>query len=83
MSDTPPTTEEKRWTKEDIGKEVEVLIEGVHYHDIIVEVWLPDGQKIIGPRLKCGHIFARYTMVPAMMQASEETEKAFEMMGGE
>ena len=27
--------------------------------------------KIIGPRLKCGHIFARFSMIPAMEQASQ------------
>ena len=77
------STEEKVWTDEDIGEEVEVVIEGIRYFDTIIEMWLPDGQRIIGPRLKCGHIFARFTMLPSMLQASEETKKTLDMMEDE
>ena len=66
--------EEKIWTEEDIGTEVTVVTEGIRHTDIIVEAYLPDGQKIIGPRLKCGHIFARFSMIPAMEQASQATK---------
>jgi len=73
-------TEKKCWTDDDIGTEVEVFIEGIRYFDTIIEMWLPDGQRIVGPQLKCGHIFARYTMLPSMLNASEETKKALDMM---
>ena len=66
--------EEKIWTEEDIGTEVTVVTEGIRHTDIIVEEYLPDGQKIIGPRLKCCHIFARFSMLPAMEQASQATK---------
>jgi len=72
--------EEKVWTDEDIGNQVDVVIEGVRYTDTIIEMWLPDGQRIIGPQLKCGHIFARFVMLPSMLQASEETKKMLDMM---
>ena len=71
--------ENKIWADEDIGEEVEVLIEGIRYFDTIIEMWLPDGQRIIGPKLKCGHIFARFTMLPAMLDASEHTKKMLDM----
>jgi len=32
----------------------------------------------IGPSLTCGHIFARFTMLPAMIQASETTKRHLE-----
>ena len=73
-------TQEKIWTDDDIGTEVEVFIKGIRYFDTIIEMWLPDGQRIVGPQLKCGHIFARYTMLPSMLNASEETKKALDMM---
>ena len=68
------------WTDDDIGTEVEVDIEGIRYFDTIIEMWLPDGQRIVGPQLKCGHIFARFTMLHSMLSASEETKKALDMM---
>ena len=74
-------SEQLCYTDADIGEEVETIIEGIRYTDIIIEMWLPDGQRIIGPRLKCGHIFARYTMLPAMEAASEATKKMFEDVG--
>ncbi len=76
-NESPPS---HRYTEDDIGKEVEVLIEGIAYMDTIIEMWLPDGQRIIGPQLKCGHIFARFTMLPSMLQASEDTKKMLDMM---
>ena len=36
--------ENKVWTDEDIGEEVEITIEGIRYYDTIIEMWLPDGQ---------------------------------------
>jgi hypothetical protein len=68
------------WLEEDIGKEVEIIIEGVRLIDEIIEAWLPDGQRIIGPKLKCGHIFARYSMLPAMFAASEATQDMLRQM---
>ena len=73
--------EEKIWTEEDIGTEVTVVTEGIRHTDIIVEAYLPDGQKIIGPRLKCGHIFARFSMIPAMEQASQATKDMIMQFG--
>lgn len=75
--------ENKVWTEEDIGEEVEITIEGIRYYDTIIEMWLPDGQRIIGPQLKCGHIFARFTMLPAMLAASENTKKMLDMAEGD
>ncbi len=71
------------WKKEDVGKETPVFIEGVKVIDMIVEVMLPDGQVIIGPQLACAHIFARYSMVPAMEMVSEATQKTIESMEGD
>ena len=71
------------WTEENLGDEVEVSIEGVKYLDTIIEVYLPDGQRIIGPKLKCGHIFARFSMLPAMFAASEATQEMLRQMEGD
>jgi len=76
-------SETKVWTEKDIGEEVEIVIENVRLMDIIIEMWLPDGQRIIGPQLICGHIFARCTMLPTMLNASEKTKKMLEMMEDE
>mgnify|MGYP003111100432 FL=1 len=62
----------------DIGKEVQVKIEGVLVWDEVIKMYLPNGTTIIGPSLTCGHIFARFTMLPSMMQASEATKKHLE-----
>ena len=70
----------KEYTEEDIDEVVETVIEGVKYIDTIVGVFLPDGQYIIGPRLKCAHLFARFSMIPSMEQCSEEVQK---MIGDE
>jgi hypothetical protein len=75
--------ENKVWTDEDIGEEVEITIEGIRYYDTIIGMWLPDGQRIIGPQLQCGHIFARFTMLPAMLEASESTKEMLDMIGSE
>lgn len=66
------------WTEEDVGEEVEIEIEGVRVWDTIVEMYLPNGSQIIGPSITCGHIFARFTMIPAMLEASEATKKHLE-----
>lgn len=75
--------ENKVWTDEDIGEEVEITIEGIRYYDTIIGMWLPDGQRIIGPKLKCGHIFARFTMLPTMLAASESTKEMLDMIESE
>lgn len=66
------------WIEENIGEEVEIEIEGVRVWDTIIEMWLPNGSRIIGPSITCGHIFARFTMIPAMLEASEATKKHLE-----
>ena len=64
------------YTEEDIGKITETVIENVLVVDEIVKRCLPmTGQPIIGPRLKLAHLFARCTMIPAMEEASEATER--------
>lgn len=62
---------EKIYVESDIGEEIEMNIDGVTFFDEIVEVCLPDGKTIIGPKFVCGHIFARFTMLDDMMAASE------------
>lgn len=66
-----PKPKERIYTKKDIGTEVRSVIEGVEMFDEIIAVWLPNGQQIIGPTLKCAHIFARFSMIPAMMEVNE------------
>lgn len=59
-----------QYTERDIGNEVFIVREGVAYYDTIVQVTLPDGQTIIGPRLSCGHLYARFVMLDGMMAHS-------------
>ena len=66
---------DKTYTKEDIGNEVTLNIDGVSLNDVIVEVALPGRGTIIGPTFGCAHIFARLTMMASMMQASEHANK--------
>ena len=66
------------YTEEDIGKRVRVIVENIAYEDIVVEVILPDGQAVIGPRLKCAHLFARFSMVPPMEYESERLRQEME-----
>jgi len=61
---------EKTYTSDDIGKMVTLNIDGVALEDVVVEVVLPGKGTIIGPTFVCAHIFARLTMMEAMMQAS-------------
>ena len=67
-----------QYTERDIDTEVFIVHEGVGYYDTIVRVTLPDGQTIIGPRLTCGHLFARFTMLPQMMAHSDATDAAID-----
>ncbi len=83
MKQENDSTEPVIYTEADIGEEVEITHEGIRYYDTIIEMWLPDGQRIIGPQLKCGHIFARFTMLPAMLTASENTKKMLDMAEGD
>jgi len=62
---------EVAYTDDDIGTEVSTVIEGIQYFDTVIECWLPDGQRIVGPRLKCAHLFARFSMIPQMEMVSE------------
>ena len=62
---------ERKYVESDIGEEIEMNIDGVTFFDEIVEVCLPDGKTIIGPKFVCGQIFARFTMLDNMMAASE------------
>ncbi len=66
------------YKKEHIGSEVITEIEGVQVWDEIIELMLPNGNTIIGPSLTCGHIFARFLMLPAMVEASDTTRKHME-----
>ena len=61
---------DKTYTKEDIGTQVTLNIDGVALDDVVVEVALPGRGSIIGPTFVCAHIFARLTMMEAMMAAS-------------
>ena len=67
-----------QYKPEDIGTMIEVTIEGVTYMDEIIGVWLPDNQYVIGPRLKCAHIFARFSMVPPMLATSDARRESME-----
>ncbi len=69
----------KEYTEDDIGKRVSIIHEGVKYQDTILKITLPDGQEIIGPMLTCGHLFARFTMLPDMMISSERTKEFGDM----
>ena len=60
----------KRYTEKDIGEEVTLNIDGVELVDVVVKVALPGRGSIIGPTFVCAHIFARLTMMEAMMSAS-------------
>lgn len=66
------------YTEEQIGEEVEIEIEGVKVWDMVIELMLPNGSTVIGPSLTCGHIFARFTMLASMIEASEHTRKHME-----
>lgn len=63
---------EKTYTSDDIGKTVTLNIDGVALEDVVVEVVLPGKGTIIGPTFVCAHIFARLTMMEAMMHASAQ-----------
>ena len=68
------------YTEEQIGDEVEIFIEGVKVFDEVIQITLPTGNKLIGPSLSIAHIFARYTMIPSMIAASEATEDMLRQM---
>lgn len=68
-------TEVEQYTSEDIGKTVMLNIDGVALEDVVVEVALPSRGSIIGPTFVCAHIFARLTMMEAMMAASDYASK--------
>ena len=68
------------YTVEDIGTEVEVVIEKVRLYSEVISVMTPDGKTLIGPEVSLAHIFARYTMIPGMIAASEATKEAFRQM---
>ena len=66
---------DKKYTKKDIGNQVTLNIDGVVLNDVVVEVALPGRGSIIGPTFVCAHIFARLTMMEAMMAASAHASK--------
>mgnify|MGYP005999652823 CR=1 FL=1 len=68
-------TEVEQYTSKDIGKTVTLNIDGVALEDVVVEVALPGRGSIIGPTFVCAHIFARLTMMEAMMAASDYASK--------
>lgn len=67
------------WSVADVDRQVATLIEGVLYYDTVVEEFMPDGQIVWGPRLKLAHMFARFSMIPAMEACSENMRSK---MGG-
>jgi len=73
----------KEWKEEDIGDEVLIEIGGISLFDDIIEIMLPNGRIVIGPSLQLAHIFARWTMVPQMIEVSEATRRAFDIMSGD
>ena len=70
-----------RYTDDMIGEEVEINIDGVRFMDIVVETWLPNMQRLVGPQMICAHIFARYSMIPDKMRTSELVEKMVRFTG--
>ena len=66
------------YRESDIGSMKTVVVEGIEYMDEIIGVWLPDNQYVIGPRLKCAHLFARFSMVPAMLATSDAIKDSME-----
>ena len=67
---------DKTYTQDDIGSQVTLNIDGVALNDVVVEVALPGRGSIIGPNVRvCAHIFARLTMMEAMMAASAHASK--------
>lgn len=66
------------WTEEDIGKSIELDVDGVVVPDTVIEMYLPNGHRIIGPSLTCGQVFARFVMLPPMIEASEATKRHLE-----
>jgi hypothetical protein len=66
------------FTEVDIGKEVQTKIEGVLVWDEVIEMYLPNGNKIIGPSITCGHIYARFVMIPDMIRISDSVKKHLE-----
>jgi hypothetical protein len=72
------TTTEKIYTKDDIGDVVEQNYFGIGYHDTIVSITLPDGQTVIGPRLKCATLFSQFSCIPAMEAADALTRQFME-----
>ena len=59
-----------------VGEEIFHKIDNVEVRDVVVKRYLPDGQVIYGPKLTLAHIFARWTMIPAMDEVSDATERA-------
>ena len=56
------------YTEELLGMIVTVNDDGVVYQDEIIEAYLPNGDKIIGPSITCAKIFACWFMVDEMLQ---------------
>ena len=71
----------EQYNEENIGDVVSMNDKGITYEDEIIEIYLPNGQKIIGPSLGCGKIFARFLMIPDMINASEQIKKMIEENG--
>tara|TARA_R100000541_G_scaffold32129_1_gene40891 strand:- start:9730 stop:9945 length:216 start_codon:yes stop_codon:yes gene_type:complete len=66
------------YTEKDIGSEVQITIEDVLVWDEVIEMFLPNGNKIIGPSITCGHIYARFVMIPDMIRISDSVKKHLE-----
>lgn len=69
------------YTEDLLGMIVTVNDDGVVYQDEIIEVYLPSGDKIIGPSITCAKIYARWFMVADMLQKSEMIKKMIDEQG--
>jgi hypothetical protein len=56
-----------KYTEDDVGKEVEIVIEGVTVIDTVDVTYKPDATPIYGQQLSLCHIFARFSMLEPML----------------
>mgnify|MGYP003663444213 FL=1 len=65
-----------KYNEDDVGKEVEIVIEGVVVIDTVGVTYKPDGTPIYGPQLSLCHIFARFSMLEPLMAWNGVIEEA-------
>ena len=68
------------YTEDLLGTIITVNDNGVVYQDEVIEVYLPTGDKIIGPSITCAKIYARWFMVADMLQKSEMIRKMIDVV---